>query len=189
MDGVYRSFEAEIPYRADTGSWLLSIHFDQQVQGRPPEVHYVTQIGYSTLARILEARREETLRDLKQRIQDAREEWTWTNEVRDTADSSELDGREDIELGLIRLKIDTLRRINEALSRLHHGTYGCCVDCRSRISELRLRALPFAVRCRECEERHERAEQSVRAVAARQRLSASVVEVSDWRPRSQARSE
>lgn len=47
----------------------------------------------------------------------------WTHEVRDIADSSELDNREGIELGLIRIKVDTLHRINEALSRLHHGTY------------------------------------------------------------------
>jgi hypothetical protein len=40
----------------------------------------------------------------------------WSHEVGDTADSSELDGREDIELALIQLKIETLQRINEALS-------------------------------------------------------------------------
>ena len=148
-----------------------------------PEVCCVTKTDYSSLARVLEARREETLKDLKQRLSDARPEWTWSNEVRDTADSSELDGREGIELRLIRLKIETLQRINEALSRLRHGTYGYCVDCRSRISESRLRALPFAVRCRECEEARERAERSVRAVAARQRLRASVVEAVDSPPR------
>ena len=146
----------------------------------------MAHIGYSTLARILEARREETLRDLKQRLQDAREEWTWTN-VRDTADSSELEGREGLELGLIRLKVDTLQRINLALARLRHGTYGHCVDCRRTISEPRLRALPFAVRCRECEEARERAEQSARVVAARARPPSVVrhsmrdlVEAEDW---------
>ena len=100
----------------------------------PLEACRVTQAGYLTLARMLEARRDETLKDLKQRLQDARAEWTWSNDVGDTADSSEREGREDIELGLIQLKIETLQRINEALSRLRHGTYGNCVDCRSRIS-------------------------------------------------------
>jgi RNA polymerase-binding transcription factor DksA len=87
----------------------------------------VANIRYSTLARTLEARREETLRDLRQRLQAAREEWTSTNDVRDTADSSELEGREGLELGLVRLKIDTLQRINQALARLHDGMYGRCV--------------------------------------------------------------
>lgn len=116
----------------------------------------MTQFGGSTLERVLEARRQETLRDLRQRLHDARDERTWTNEARDIVDNSELDRRADIDMGLIRLKIDTLRRINDALSRLYHGTYGYCIDCRKRISELRLRALPFAVRCRTCEEERER---------------------------------
>jgi DnaK suppressor protein len=158
-------------------------------KGHPQEACRVTQAGYSTLARMLEARRDETLQDLQQRLQDARAEWTWGNEVGDTADSSERDGREDIELGLIQLKIETLQRINEALSRLRHGTYGHCVDCRGRIPESRLRALPFAVRCRECEEARERTEGSVRARAARQRLPASVVEAFDSQPRSERRVE
>jgi DnaK suppressor protein len=153
------------------------------------EAHGVTQSRYSALVRVLEARRDETLRDLKQRLQEARAEWTWSHEVRDTVESSELDGREDIELGLIRLKIETLHRINEALSRLHHGTYGHCVDCRGRISESRLRALPFAVRCRECEEAREGVERSVRGGGSRQRAPVSVVEAFDSRPRLERRLE
>ena len=80
--------------------------------------------------------------------------------MRDAADTSELDGREDIELALILMKADLLHRIDEALLRIHHGTYGHCVECRQRISERRLRALPFAPRCRKCEEARERAAKS-----------------------------
>jgi DnaK suppressor protein len=141
-----------------------------------------SEIGYQTLEEVLEARRQETLRDLQQRLRDAREEWTWTGEVRDTADSSELDGREDIELELIRMKADLLHRINEALVRIHHGTYGHCIECRQRISERRLRALPFAARCKGCEEARERAH-SVRPAAAREPTPASVVDMRGWRPR------
>lgn len=129
-----------------------------------------TEIDHQTLEKALKMRRQETLRDLQQRLRDAREEWTWTGEVRDTADSSELDGREDIELELIRMKADLLHRIDEALLRIHHGTYGHCIACRQRISKQRLRALPFAARCKECEE-------------TRERTPASVVEMRGWRPR------
>jgi DnaK suppressor protein len=122
--------------------------------------------------RVLQARRQETLRDLRQRLQDARDEWTWTNQVRDTADSSELHGREDIELGLIRLKVDTLERINEALTRVDNGTYGLCVDCQSTISGPRLRALPFAARCKTCAKRRVNApdRQSARSSSGSQYL-------------------
>jgi DnaK suppressor protein len=150
------------------------------------EVRCETQTGCSTLARVLEARREETLRDLQQRLQDARAEWT-SNEVRDTAESSELEGREDIALGLIRLKIETLQRITEALSRLRHGTYGYCVDCRRRISQSRLSALPFAVRCRECEEARERVGRSDASGCGTAAGPVSVVEVFDSPPRPDRR--
>jgi DnaK suppressor protein len=143
-----------------------------------------TEIGQATVEEILEARRQETLRDLRQRLRDAREEWAWTSEVRYISDSSERDGREDSDLGLIRMKADTLHRIDEALVRVRHGTYGHSLDCRQRISDRRLRALPFAARCRECEEARERAARPERHVDAHERIPASVVEMRDWRPQS-----
>lgn len=48
---------------------------------------------------------------------------------------------------------ETLTLINEALFLLDAGQYGSCVECENEISEGRLRALPFAVRCQACEER------------------------------------
>ena len=43
----------------------------------------------------------------------------------------------------------------EALRLLAQGKYGLCMDCASRISTPRLRALPFALRCLRCQERCE----------------------------------
>jgi DnaK suppressor protein len=48
-----------------------------------------------------------------------------------------------------------LRRVEEALGQLDAGTYGRCFQCGVEISETRLLALPFAVRCKTCEERRE----------------------------------
>ena len=36
--------------------------------------------------------------------------------------------------------------------RLDAGKYGSCLECAREISERRLRALPFAVRCQACED-------------------------------------
>ena len=44
------------------------------------------------------------------------------------------------------------RRIDDALVRLDAGQYGSCLECAREISERRLRALPFAVRCQACED-------------------------------------
>ena len=123
----------------------------------------VRRTGPLPIAAVLEARRHETVKDLQQRLRETRAEWTSVGEIRDTADSSEFEGREDIALKLIRMKSDTLTRINEALTRVRNGTYGRCVDCRQHITKRRLRALPFASRCTRCQAESERVQQSRRA--------------------------
>jgi DnaK suppressor protein len=45
--------------------------------------------------------------------------------------------------------------IDAALQRIGEGTYGECFECGEKITEARLKALPFAVRCRACEEARE----------------------------------
>jgi len=56
------------------------------------------------------------------------------------------------------MKAETLNRVNEAIGRLEVGTYGFCYECGDEITEARLRALPFALRCKDCEEERERVE-------------------------------
>ena len=73
----------------------------------------------------------------------------------DETEHAEADYQEHIEVALIRMKSETLQRVREALVRLDAGEYGNCADCGGEIAEQRLRALPFAVRCRACEELHE----------------------------------
>ena len=48
------------------------------------------------------------------------------------------------------------------MSRLDEGAYGYCLECGEEIPELRLRALPFAIRCKDCEEALEVAEERIR---------------------------
>jgi DnaK suppressor protein len=73
----------------------------------------------------------------------------------DETEHAEADYQEHIEVALIQMKSETLQRVREALLRLDAGEYGDCADCGGEIAEQRLRALPFAVRCRACEELHE----------------------------------
>src|SRR6185312_8871870 len=99
-------------------------------------------------------------------------EVTKLNDVFDAVESSEADIQEDIEFALIQMKSETLNKINDALSRLEHGDYGYCFDCGEEIAEKRLRALPFAVRCKDCEEAREVAQQRERTLAQRRGTSA-----------------
>ena len=129
---------------------------------------------YTELKRMLEGRRREIQAEVKGKIRGVREEGTWggkLNEVLDAVESSEADIQEDLEFALIQMKSETLNKINDALQRLEQGDYGYCYDCGEEIAEKRLRALPFAVRCKDCEEAREQLEQRERQVAARRGTS------------------
>lgn len=76
-------------------------------------------------------------------------------EVRDAEEQSMEDFVRDMDVALIVMESETLRRIDEALLRLEEGTYGICAACEETIAEARLKALPFATLCRECQEREE----------------------------------
>ena len=102
------------------------------------------------LRQMLSERRREMRDDVQSRIRDGRTDRP--NEVRDDLEVSDADIQGDIEFALLQMGAETLIRIDEALVRLDAGEYGSCVECDGEISERRLRALPFAVRCQMCEE-------------------------------------
>jgi RNA polymerase-binding protein DksA len=51
-----------------------------------------------------------------------------------------------------------LRLVDRALADIAAGRYGICVECEEPIAPKRLKALPFATRCVECQARSERVE-------------------------------
>ncbi len=116
---------------------------------------------------MLENRRRELVTEVQGRIRDVRADGSRERDVLDTGESSEVDIQEDIEFALIQMKSETLNKIDAALRRLEDGSYGDCFECGEEISQARLRALPFAVRCKECEETRESAEQRERMLARR----------------------
>jgi DnaK suppressor protein len=128
---------------------------------------------YNELKQMLLGRRRELHAQVHDKMRDVRAtgEVTKLSEVFDAGESSEADIQEDIELALIQMKSETLSRVDDALGRLEQGTYGNCFDCGEEIAEKRLRALPFAVRCKDCEEAKENAEQRERHLAARRGAS------------------
>ena len=124
---------------------------------------------YSELKYMLEERQRELQAEVQGKMRDVRTE-SWgskVSEVLDAVESSEADIQEEIEFALIQMKSETLTKIDAALRRLEDGTYGDCFECGDQISGARLRALPFAVRCKDCEEARETAEQRERALAKR----------------------
>jgi DnaK suppressor protein len=129
---------------------------------------------YHELKQMLEERRREIQSEVQGKIRDVRAEGSWSgksSEVFDAGESSEADIQDDIEFALIQMKSETLNKINDALIRLEQGDYGNCFECGEEIAEKRLRALPFAVRCKDCEEARENAEQRQRQLASRRSSS------------------
>ena len=129
----------------------------------------MTRDRYAELTRILEERRREIMDQVQEKIRDVRTEspTSPTQGVLDAAESSEADIQDEIEFALIQMKAETLHKIEEALRRLEAGTFGYCFECGDEISERRLRALPFALRCKDCEEARELAQQRERLQSRR----------------------
>ena len=134
---------------------------------------------YNDLREMLEGRRRELMNEVQGRIRDVRADGSKDREVFDQGESSEVDIQEDIEFALIQMKSETLNKINEALRRLEDGTYGNCFECGEEIAEARLRALPFAVRCKDCEEARETAEQRERMQAQKRGASTMFFDMSN----------
>ena len=134
---------------------------------------------YDELKQMLEDRRRELMSAVQGKMRDVRTESIKDREVFDQGESSEVDIQEDIEFALIQMKSETLNKINEALRRLDEGTYGNCFECGEEIAEARLRALPFALRCKDCEEARETAEQRERMLAQRKGSSGLFFDMSN----------
>jgi RNA polymerase-binding transcription factor len=125
---------------------------------------------FADLKMILEARRTELRRDLDERLRDIRTQSGEDEQgrSRDSAEASDSDLQQDIDIALTEMTAEVLRDVDQALQRLATSDYGVCADCGGPIAESRLRALPFALRCRDCEEEYERrAKRPLRLAAGR----------------------
>jgi DnaK suppressor protein len=102
---------------------------------------------------LLSARRRQVHDDVHARLRDGR-----TDHARgagDDIDHADARTRGDMDLTLLQMASDILARIDSALLRIDAGQYGSCFECGGEIADERLRALPFAVRCRDCEDQRE----------------------------------
>ena len=77
----------------------------------------------------------------------------------DNGDWSVVDLSEDISLRQLSTHRETLLKIDEAVRKMKEGTYGKCEDCGEDISVERLKVLPFAIYCIDCQEKREQIEE------------------------------
>ena len=110
--------------------------------------------------RLLKKKREQIVKEAK--IEISKYIKGETRQLVDTAlddgDWSVVDLSEDISLRQLSNHREVLVNIDAAIGKIHEGTYGICEDCGGGISEERLKVLPFAIYCRDCQEKIEQLE-------------------------------
>jgi DnaK suppressor protein len=74
----------------------------------------------------------------------------------DTGDESVATLIADLEQADITRDLDEFRGLEAARERIRAGEYGICIDCGSDVGFERLKAFPAALRCVQCQERHEK---------------------------------
>jgi len=101
--------------------------------------------------------REEIVREAKNEI--AKYIKGETKQLVDTAlddgDWSVIDLSEDINLRRLETHRGSLLKIDETLRKIREGSYGLCEDCGEEISAARLNVMPFAIYCKDCQEKRE----------------------------------
>lgn len=109
------------------------------------------------LRKFLIQRREEIVKEAKTEI--TRYLKGETKQLVETAlddgDWSIIDLSEDINFKRLETHRENLTKIDEALRKLDEGTYGICEDCGEEIPRERLEVMPFAILCRDCQEKKE----------------------------------
>ena len=109
-----------------------------------------------TIKQLLEQRKRQLNAEMQGMMRTVRHD-SRSERGADEQDVAEADTRSDIDLAVIQMKAETVARIDAALRRLDQGGHGDCVECGEKISIERLTALPFALRCRDCEQSREKA--------------------------------
>lgn len=115
------------------------------------------KIRKEKLRKLLIKKREDIVKETKSEIKKFKsgERRQLIETVMDDGDLSVVDLAEDISLKQLSNHRETLIKIDAAIMKLKEDTYGTCEECGDEISEARLIVMPFAVYCKDCQERKE----------------------------------
>lgn len=137
---------------------------------RTPQDHSRAESAarYDDLKKMLMARQRELMAELKGRLRTVRDEGPEQERGGLNPDeAADVAVQDDVEFALMQMKAESAKKISDALARVDEGTYGRCLECGEEIAQPRLRALPFAARCKCCEEAVEMSHECDRARARR----------------------
>jgi len=109
------------------------------------------------LHKMLIGKRQEIIKEIEESLGQSltEDQQRRLESARDVGDQALMDLERELGISLMEMRNRRRQSIDEALTRLHEGTYGICAECGVEISEKRLQAVPFAKLCVECQSRAE----------------------------------
>ena len=109
------------------------------------------------LHKMLIGKRQEIIKEIEESLGQSltEDQQRRLESARDVGDQALMDLERELGISLMEMRNRRRQSIDEALTRLHDGTYGICAECGVEISEKRVQAVPFAKLCVECQSRAE----------------------------------
>jgi RNA polymerase-binding transcription factor len=104
--------------------------------------------------------REDLVREIARRSKATTE--PGAQDIGDVLDSVSEERTRELDMILTDREKRKLLQIDDALDRIEDGAYGQCEECGVKIPKARLKVLPFAKFCVECQEKNEREEKYTR---------------------------
>ena len=80
------------------------------------------------------------------------------HDIGDILDMVSEERTRELEILLTDREKRKLHQIDDALDKIEDNTYGLCEECSAKIQRARLKVLPFAKCCIDCQEKNEREE-------------------------------
>ena len=110
------------------------------------------------LSRLIDQRRNKLIAELREDAARSREHpyAEHAGSAPDTGDESVATLFADLEQADVTRDLEEFRALEAARERIKAGSYGVCADCGSDVGFERLKAFPAALRCLQCQERHEK---------------------------------
>ena len=113
-----------------------------------------------TIKEMLLKKREDLVLEISRRSKASTE--SSVQDIGDILDSVSEERTRELDLILTDREKRKLAQIDDAIDRIEENTYGLCEECGVKIPKARLKVLPFAIFCVECQEKNEREEKYTR---------------------------
>ena len=113
-----------------------------------------------TIKEMLLKKREDLVLEISRRSKASTE--SAAQDIGDILDSVSEERTRELDLILTDREKRKLAQIDDAIDRIEENTYGLCEECGVKIPKARLKVLPFAIFCVECQEKNEREEKYTR---------------------------